>query len=54
MPLASAGSVSASGRSVMTGWESMTSSTRITPARDSCPMVTRAVSIRTGPAIWAR
>ena len=44
----------ASGLSVMTGLESMTSKTRMTLARASCPMVTRAVSIRTGPVSSAR
>ena len=54
MPVASAGSGAAPGLSVITGRESMTSSTRMTLARASCPIVIRAVSIRTGPDISAR
>jgi hypothetical protein len=54
MPFASAGSSIASGLSVIVGLESMTSNTRTTLARASCPMLTRAVSIRTGPVSCAR
>ena len=44
----------ASGLSVIAGWESMMSSTRMTLARASCPMVTIIVRVRTGPLICAR
>jgi len=44
----------ASGLSVITGRESMTSNTRMTLARASWPIVTRLVSTRTGPVSCAR
>ena len=48
------GSATASGFSVSTGRESITSKTRITLARASWPIVIRPASARTGPTIWAR
>ena len=48
-----AGSSIASGLSVITGRESMTSKTRITLALASWPIVIRPVSARTGPTSWA-
>ncbi len=44
----------ASGFWVTTGRESMTSKTRITLARASWPIVTRLLSVRTGPTNWTR
>ena len=49
-----AGRTCASGFSVSTGRESMTSNTRMALARTSWPIVIRLVSARTGLTIWAR
>ena len=54
MPAAPRARAGAPGLSAMTGRESITSKTRTTLARASCPMVIIMVSVRTGPAIWAR